>query len=446
MAYAAIGSMSLQKKGASGMFIDFPESDVKVQGLDEVSIPSMYTVRQKFDDSKVDDVVGTLQAQLDALPNHDSYAGKRIALTVGSRGIPHLVDMVRCMCDTLKSWGALPFIVPSMGSHGGATAQGQLEMLAGYGITPESIGVPIPSSMDVVQYAELDGIPLYCDANAAAADGIVIFNKVKPHTEFRGEHESGLAKMIAIGIAKHKGAAMFHSFGFDRFGELIPQVAEKFVAHMPVVFGVGVVQNAFDDICAVEVCEPHDLLACDKRLLRTAFDRMAKFLFDHIDLLIIDEVGKNISGNGHDPNITGRNLAGNFSQLLDLKKLMIRSITEVSHHHGAGLACADVVTRKLLSSVDWGATWTNVMTTGVTAGAKIPFYTNTEEEAVRVALRTCPGIDLSNPRVVRIVNTLEMDKIQVSKAIYDEIREQPDIEYVSGPISMEFDGNGDIVG
>ena len=153
--------------------------------------------------------------------------------------------------------------------------------------------------------------------------------------------------------------------------------------------------------------------------MRIAFDRMAKFLFDRIDLLIIDEIGKNISGNGHDPNITGRNLGGNFSQMLDLKKLMVRSITEVSHHHGAGLACADVATRKLLSSVDWGATWTNVMTTGVTAGAKIPFYTNTEEEAVRVALRTCPGIDLANPRVARIVNTLEMDKIQVSKAVYD---------------------------
>ena len=428
------------------MFIDFPPSDVKVQGLDDVVIPKMVTIHQQFDRQRVDDVVGTLRAQLDALPAHDSYVGKSIALTVGSSGIPHLVEIVCCICDTLKEWGAAPFIVPSMGSHGGATAQGQREMLAGYGITEETIGVPIRSSMEVVQYAELDGIPLYCDKYAAEADGIVIFNKVKPHTEFRGEHESGLAKMIAIGIAKHKGAAMFHSFGFDRFGELIPKVAEKFVERMPVVFGVGVVQNAYDDICAIEACEPQELLECDRRLLELAFDRMAKFLFDHIDLLIIDEVGKNISGNGHDPNITGRNLAGNFSQMLDLKKLMVRSITEVSHHHGAGVASADVATRKLLSSIDWAATWTNVLTTGVTAGAKIPLYTNTEEEAVRVALRTCPGIDIEHPRVVRIVNTLEMDTIQVSEAIYDEIADQTGISYVSGPVQMAFDSSGDIVG
>lgn len=427
------------------MFIEFPESDVVVQGLDEVVMPQMVPVRQSFDAGKIDDVIGELGLQLDNLPHQSAFANKRIALTVGSRGIPHLVEMVRCICDKLKAWGANPFIVPSMGSHGGATAQGQLELLEGYGITEKTCGAPILSSMDVVQYAELDGIPLYCDANAAAADGIVIFNKVKPHTEFRGEHESGLAKMIAIGIAKHKGAAMFHSFGFDRFGELIPKVAEKFVEKMPVAFGVGVVQNAFDDICALEVCAADDLVACDKRLLKTAFARMPKFLFGHIDLLIIDEVGKNISGNGHDPNITGRNLAGNFALMLDLKKLFIRGITEVSHHHGAGIASADVVTRKLLSSIDWGATWTNVLTTGVTTGAKIPFYTNTEEEAVRVALRTCPGIDLEHPRVVHIKNTLEMEDIEVSEAIAAELCGRSDIAITGDAHSMTFDANGDLI-
>ena len=275
------------------MFIQFPEVHVPVQGLDEVELPQMVTIRQRYDASKIDDVEGVLREQLEALPDHASYEGKRIAITVGSRGIPYLPEMVRVIGEALKEWGASPFIVPAMGSHGGATAEGQVEMIEGYGVTEEACGMPIVSSMEVVSFGDLDGEPLWCDKAAFESDGIVIFNKVKPHTDFRGPHESGLAKMMAIGIAKHKGAASLHSFGFHTFTEMVPRAAELFLERCPVAFGVGVVQNAYDDICCIEACTPENMMATDARLLELAKDRLAKFKFDACDLLIVEQIGKN---------------------------------------------------------------------------------------------------------------------------------------------------------
>lgn len=427
------------------MFIEFPESHVKVQGSEDVVIPEMVTIHESYDPQKIDDVCGHLRAEIEKLPDHGSYEGKRIAITVGSRGIPELDGMTRTICDVLKEWGAKPFIVPSMGSHAGATAEGQTEMLAGYGITEETMGVPILSSMDVVQYGELDGIPLYCDKYAMESDGIVIFNKVKPHTDFRGPHESGLAKMIAIGIAKHKGAAMFHSFGFHRFAELIPPVAEQFVQKCPVAFGVGVVQNAYDDICRIEACTPDDMLDCDKRLLVEAKDRMAKFKFDDVDLLIIDEIGKNISGNGHDPNVTGRNITHSFDGVLNLKKMYVRGLTPEAHHNGNGLSACDIALRRVLNDVDWDVTWTNGFTTGILTSGMIPPYVETDEEAIRLCLRTIYQLDYNKARVVHIKNTLELGEIQVSKALWEDIKDVDGISYVSGPEPMKFDEKGDLV-
>lgn len=423
------------------MFIDFPEVHVPIQGLDGVPLPKMVTVKQSYDPQKIEDVGAAVREQImRSVPDKASYKGKRICVTVGSRGIPSLDLMIRTICDVLKEWGAEPFIIPSMGSHGGGTAEGQREILAGYNVTEESMEVPIISSMEVVQYGELNGIPLYCDKNAYEADGVVIFNKVKPHTDFRGRHESGLAKMIAIGIAKHKGAAMFHTFGFARFAELIPPVAERFLATGKLAFGVGVVQNAYDDICEVRACTRDNFMETDAELLEIAKDRLAKFRFDGIDLLIIDEIGKNISGNGHDPNVVGRNISRTFNDVLDLKKLFVRSITEESHHNGCGLSCADMTTRRCLNDVDWEVTWTNCMTTGLLDAGVIPIYSNTDREAILICLKTCPGIDLEHPRVARIKNTLCMEEIQVSEALYESIKGLDGISYLSGPVPMEFDG------
>lgn len=426
------------------MFIDFPESHVTVQGLDEVSIPDMVTIHQSFDKQKIDDVCGTLRSELEKLPNHDSYQGKSIAISVGSRDIPELDGMVKTMCDVLKEWGAKPFIVPAMGSHANAVAEGQTEMIAGYGVTEEAMGVPIKSSMEVVQYGEFKGCPLYCDKNAMEADGIVIFNKVKPHTDFRGPHESGLAKMITIGIAKHKGCAAFHSFGFARFGELIPPAAKIFIDKAPVAFGVGVVQNAYDDICRIEACTPEDMMDCDARLLVEAKDRMAKFKFDDIDLLIIDEIGKNISGNGHDPNVTGRNITHSFHDVLNLKKMYVRGLTEEAHHNGNGLSSCDIALRRVLKDVDWDTTWTNGFTTGILTSGMIPPYVETDKQAVYICLDSIYRLDYTKARIVRIKNTLDLDTIQVSEPLWEDIKNIDGIDFVSGPEPMTFDADGNL--
>lgn len=421
------------------MFIQFPEVHVPVQGIDQVELPQMVTIAQRYDATRVDDAEGELARQLDALPNHETYQGKRIAITVGSRGIPHLAAMVRTIAGTLRQWGASPFVVPAMGSHGGATARGQREMVEGLGVTEDAVGCPIVSSMDAVAYAELEGEKLYCDKAAFESDGIVIFNKVKPHTDFRGPHESGLAKMMAIGIAKHKGAAALHSFGFPSFTELVPRAAELFLAHCPVAFGVGVVQNAYDDICRIEACTPDALMEVDARLLRLAKERLAKFKFDHADVLIVDRIGKNLSGNGHDPNVTGRSITHSCDDVLDVKKLVVLGLTPETHHNAAGLAMADVTTRRVLNEVDWEATWANTLTTGVTSACAIPLYTNTDREAIKLALRTCYRLEGSRALVARVRDTMQLHEIQVSEALYELVRDRDDVEYVAGPAPLAFD-------
>lgn len=427
------------------MFIEFPEMTATMQGIENVPIPEMVTINEIYDPQKIEDVRAHMRAEMEKLPDHESFRDKNICITVGSRGIPDLDVMVRTMCDVLKEWGAKPFIIPAMGSHGGGVAEGQREMIAGFNITEETMGVPIKASMEVVQYGELNGIPLYCDKYAYESDGIVIFNKVKPHTDFRGPHESGLLKMIAIGIAKHKGAAMFHSFGFERFAELIPPVAEIFLQKCPVAFGVGVVQNAYDDICNIDVCTPDKLIETDARLLEIAKDKIAKFLFNDIDVLIIDEMGKNISGNGHDPNVTGRNLGGTFKSLLNLDKLFVRRLTPEAHHNGCGLSCCDVTLRSMLNDVDWSITWTNGLTTGIMTAGQIPVYANNDEHAIRMCLRALHNVDLEKARVVHIKNTLCMSTIEVSKALYEDIKDLPGIRYVSGPVPMQFDKDGNLI-
>ena len=426
------------------MFISFPEVHVPIQGLDEIQLPLMIPICQQFDTAKIDDPAEYLRTALEQTVPHAQLNGKRIAVTVGSRGIPVLAEVVKAICDTLKKWGAEPFIVPAMGSHGGANAAGQEEMLAGYGITQTAMEVPIRSSMEVVPYGTVCGAPLYGDKLAFEADGIVVFNKVKPHTEFRAVHESGLLKMVAIGLGNHIGATQFHAFGFERFPELLPQVGEQFLATGKLAFGVGVVQNACDDISDIQVCTADKFIETDAALQSIAKQKMGRFLFDRIDLLIIDEIGKNISGTGCDPNVVGRNLSNTFHNMLDMQKLFIRSITPESHGSGVGLGMADITTRRCLNSVDWEVTWANVLTTGSMIGGRIPLYANHDREAVLQCIRTCKT-DVTRPRIVRIKNTLCMDRFLVSEPLFETIRTLPGIQQDGDPIPFRFHENGDMI-
>lgn len=425
------------------MFINFPEISIPVEGLDKIILPKMYKVRQIYDGQRIEDLVGHIKAQMSAMKGGEKYKDKRLAITVGSRGIPKLDLMVKTICSVLKEWGAKPFIVPAMGSHSGATAEGQLEMLATYNISETSMGVPILSSMEVVEYGAMpDGTPLFCDKYAWESDGIIVFNKVKPHTDFRGKHESGLAKMIAIGLGKHKGASIFHLKGFSCFPEALPEAANIFLEKAPVAFGVGLVQNAYDEICNVDFCEGKDIVKLDAELQEISKAKIPAFKFKQLNVLVIDEIGKNISGNGHDPNIVGRNNSGDFPEVLSLQRLFIRGLTAESHHNGCGLSCADITTRRCLNDVDWVTSWINVVTANRLNGGRIPVYMNTDLEALRLALRTCDDIDFERPRVARIKNTLHMDEIWVSEALYEEIKTRDDIEFIDGPFEFEFDADG----
>ena len=424
-------------------FIDFPEMSFKVEGMEGIKVPTMVKIRQKYEADKIDDIQGVLNAELDKLGNKDDLKGKRIAVTVGSRGIPDLDVLVKTICDKLKEWGAKPFVIPAMGSHGGGTLEGQLEVINGYGITEESVGVPILATMEVELVGEMpDGTPIYCDKNAYEADGIVIFNKVKPHTDFKGKHESGLLKMIAIGIAKHKGASWFHMQGFDTFAERIPIVAEEFLAKMNVVFGVGVVQNAYDEISEIEAMEKDKIVERDHAMLQIAKKRLARLKFNDIDVLIVDKIGKNISGEGHDPNVTGRSFMPGFEEDFRTQKLFIRGLSEETHHNACGLGGADITTRRCLNSCDWESTWVNLGTNTMIDGGKIPVYLDNDKEALMLAIRTCRKIDYNKAKIARIPDTLHLDEIEISESLIPDILNRDDVEIISEPYEMPFDSEG----
>lgn len=427
-------------------FIEFPKMELTVEGMEVVKIPRMMKIRQLFDNQRIEDIPGMVRFQMrENLHNTEQYHGKRIAITAGSRGIPHLDVIIRNVSDTLKSWGAAPFIVPAMGSHGGGTAEGQKEMLATYNITEETMDIPIISSMETVQIGTLaDGTPVYCDKNAFESDGIVVLNKVKPHTNFRGKHESGMAKMMAIGLAKHKGASMFHMKGMPTFAKRIPQVCEVFLQNAPIAFGIGIVQNAYDDICEIAVMEKELILEKDAELLVKAKERMAKFKFPDIDVLIIDEIGKNISGYGQDPNITSRSCQEGLFSEPHVQKLFVRGLTKETHHNACGLASADITTRRCLNDVDFQSTWINMITSTMLNGARIPMYAENDLDALRIAIRTCTGeyFDFDRVKVVRIKDTMHMTEIEVSESYLDEIRDNPEIEILSEPYEMEFTEDG----
>jgi len=427
-------------------FIEFPKVDFKVEGMELVKLPRMMKIRQKYDNKKIADIKAHVTAQMESnLKNHGQYKGKRLCITAGSRGIPNLDIIIRSVIDKLLEWGAKPFVIPAMGSHGGATAEGQQELIAGYNITEKSMGVPILSSMEVVKLGELaDNTPIYCDKHAYESDGIIVLNKVKPHTDFRGKYESGMAKMMSIGLANHKGASLFHMKGFATFHERIPQVCGVFLKHAPIAFGVGIVQNAYDEISEIEVMEKELILEKDAELLEIAKKKIASFKFPHIDVLIIDEIGKNISGNGQDPNVTGRSFSPGFDGILSLQKLFIRGLSKETHHNGIGIATADITTRRCLNSVDFETTWINVVTSTMISNGRMPLYMENDRDALMTAIRTCvgPSFDFGKAKIARIKDTLSMEEIEVSESYLDEIKNNPEIEIISEPYEMQFDKDG----
>lgn len=423
----------------------FPKLD-KQSLTDGIVIPQMVKVHQSFPHTDLADPVGVLKKQLLALDTATTEAlkGKRIGITAGSRGLPHYKEIMKALCDQLKTWGAKPFIFPAMGSHAGATAEGQKEHLAQFGINEDYLGVPVLSTMDVVEVATLeDGFPVYCDKNAYEADGIILFNKIKPHTHFKYKHESGLLKMICIGCGKHKGASTFHGRGYDSFGPNLERVSKAFLQHVNVVFSVGMVQSPSDDIAALEVIPTDKFFERDAALQTMAKAEMPRLKLPHIDVLIVDEIGKEISGTGMDPNITGR--TERFSQETafralapDIERIVILDITEASHGNGAGCGMADIVSYRFVNKMDFSSAYTNCITAKSFRMALLPLYGNSDKDAIEMAMAHAFLTDPNQAKVVRIKNTLKLEDIECSLSCLEDIKNDPDMTVTSEPFTWKF--------
>ncbi len=395
--------------------------------LDHINIPEMYRITRKFPDEKIEDIISDLRPQLNNTFSDMDLEGKRIAVTIGSRGINRLEEIITTVIGFLKEKSAEPFIVPSMGSHAGATAEGQKMMVEKLGFTEEKLGIPILSSMDVVKLGEIEGhTGIYCDKHAFGSDGIIVINKIKPHADFKGPYESGLVKMMCIGLGKHKGAMELHKLGFESFKNVLEKGAGVFLKNAPVLCGVGIVENAYDQPSVVEVIERNRILEREKELLELAKENVAQIGIEDIDVLIVDKIGKEISGEGMDPNVTGRPgsyLNDGFDHV-KIDQIVAMSVSKKSAGNGAGIGMADITVLECIKDLDLGAMYTNSITAGILGPSRLPIILNNKEEAVKVAIKICKKKNKKEVRLVRIKDTLHLDEIMVSKAVADKIHEE----------------------
>lgn len=429
----------------------FPKLD-KRSLTDGIIIPEVVKVRQKYDYTDIPNPEKHLLAQLDELDRETkaSVYNKRIGITAGSRGLPHYKELMKAMCDKLKDWGARPFVFPAMGSHAGATADGQRAHLAQFGISEEYLHVPVLSTMETVQVDTLDdGFPVYCDRYAYEADGIIIFNKIKPHTHFKYKHESGLLKMICIGVGKHNGANAFHSRGYDNFGPNLERVARAFLSKVNVVFSVGLVQSPSDNISHLEVIPTEHFFERDEAMQRVAREEMPRLKLPEIDVLIIDEIGKEISGTGMDPNVTGRtermSQREGFQQISPkIEKIVLLDITDKAHGNATGAGMADIISYRFVNKIDFTSTYTNIITAKSFRMGAMPLYANSDKDAIRMAIAHAFLPDTGKARIVRIKNTLSLSEIECSVGCLPDVEKHDDMEVISEPYEWRFNEQDDL--
>ncbi|WP_419872573.1 lactate racemase domain-containing protein [Candidatus Pristimantibacillus sp. PTI5] len=413
--------------------------------VENTPLPKLVKIRQSFDDTILEDPIGDL---IERLRTADSMtgitAGQRVAVAVGSRGISRIDELTKTVIDELKRIGAEPFIVPCMGSHGGATAEGQTEVLAHLGVDEERMGCPVRSSMEVVELDRLpNGLPIYCDKIAATeSDAIIVINRIKPHTAFRGAIESGMFKMISIGLGKQKGAEACHQLGFKYMADNVPAMARVMIEKLPIRFGVAVVENAYDQICRIEVLGTDTMEEREKELLIEAKSRLPQILFTDLDVLVIDYIGKNISGDGADPNITGRYPTPYAHGGPEVNKMVVLDLTPESQGNANGVGTADFTTSRLVSKTDWPATYANGLTSTVCAPTKQATTLENDRDAIKAAIKTCNILDYTKCKLVRIRDTLHLGTIEISESLLEEAKRNPRIEILEGPYEWTFDEEG----
>ena len=415
----------------------------------DVPIPRIVKVRQKFERPFIADVEAAVLDRLRSSRVLDAVRpGMSIAVGVGSRGIANQPLVVRLLVSELKAKGVNPFIFPAMGSHGGATAEGQQELLARMGITEQAVGAPIRSTMDVVDRGTAEnGLTVWFDAYAAAADGIVLVNRIKPHVSFRGQYESGLMKMIAIGLGKQKGAEASHQLGMERMLDNIVAVGRKALSTGKILFGIALVENAYHETCRIEAIPAHRIEDEEVALQAEAKRLEPRILFDRLDVLIIDEIGKNISGTGFDNNVVGRyHLPHMKSEGPFITRICVLDITDASHGNGNGLGIVDFTTERAFRKFSFEETYPNALTSTVLASVKIPMVLKNDRLAIQAAIKTCNIADFRNVRLGRIKNTLEAHLLEISENLLDGARANPGIDILSESYELAFNAEGNLPG
>ena len=413
--------------------------------LQDVPIPQMVRIRQIFDDThiKTEDIPEVLREQLlrpaiaGTIP-----AGGEVAITVGSRGISNIPLITKAIADFVKEKGATPFIVPAMGSHGGALAEGQRQILESYGVTEESVGCEIRSSMETVLlgYSEL-GKPVYMDKNAYESDGVILSCRLKPHNAFRGPVESGPCKMMTVGLGKQKGAEQVHSDGMDIIARNIPTMAKVTLSTGKILFAIPCLENAYDQTMMFEAIPAEKILEREPELLKIAFQNMPSILVGSGDVLIVDKIGKNFSGTGVDPNITGTFSTPYASGGVQVQRTCFLRLSDESHGNSLGVGLASAITRHIFDIIDADAMYTNCMTSTVIKSAMVPCVLSTDKEAIQFCIRTCNRIDRDNPKVIRIKNSLHIGQVMLSGAYYEDVLagKYQGLKALDAPQDMIFD-------
>ena len=415
-----------------------------------MALPQMLRVRQTFEAPTIEDIPAAVHAEVQRLNLGPKInIGETVAISVGSRGIANIALIIKSLVSELKLLGLEPFLVPAMGSHGGGIAEAQQEIIEGYGVTEEYTGAPIKSSMEVVQVGETeDGVPVYFDKYAFEGDHVAVVGRIKPHTDFVGEIESGLHKMMLIGLGKHKGAALYHQaivhYSFDR---IIRSVGQTVIDKCGVLLGLGLVENQYDKTALIKGVDADEFVEREKELLVLAKKWMPRLPFDQIDLLIVDEIGKNISGAGMDTNVVGRKFHDNHAAEKEYPKvtrILVRGLTEETHGNASGIGTAEYAHKRAIEEMNREITYINCMTGNHPSGAHIPLYFDTDRICIDKALETVGLVEPENAKVLRIHNTLELGELLVSEAYRAEIEQRDDLDIVGEATDMPFDANGDL--
>jgi hypothetical protein len=407
--------------------------------------PKIFRLRQRFDPACVKDVPAEVHRQLDNLKLGEKVRpGQSVAITVGSRGIANIAEIIRAIVEHFIKLGAKPFIVPAMGSHGGGTVEGQRQVIESYGISESAVGCPIRSNMETVEVCRSDdGFPVLFDRVAYEADHVVVCNRVKPHSGFHGPIESGLMKMLLIGLGNCEGAKIYHRAILDfNFAHIIQDVAEKVINSCPILAGVAIVENAYDQTALIEAVRPRDFETREKELLASAKNLMPKLPFDIVDILLIDRMGKDISGVGFDPNVVGRKfndhkaVDGEFPKI---RRIALRGLTAASHGNATGMGMAEFCKSQFLRDADLAATRLNCLVSGHVSAAMPPLDYQSDREMLAAALGTIGLVDPPNAKLIWISDTLHLDELECSAAYLDEAQRRDDLEIITKPRELPFD-------